>query len=177
MPGVVKHVLLRCEPTAACLAYPRLLSGVHLWKSQSLFFFTNLNLPFCGSPVDSYWQICARSSHRTRACFPRDDFASCESEDSTGLEIRDHTGRIWKDVHPGGSCNLRWDWVMWECYTFGGLSGWIFFQRMHHTRCIWMVWCAAGGKKVTWETNQMKELLIYIWFDHQLVWTQWNQKK
>ena len=37
-PGVVQHVLLRCEPTAACLAYPRLLSSVHLWKSQFVCF-------------------------------------------------------------------------------------------------------------------------------------------
>ena len=29
-PRVVKHVLLRCETTAACVAYPRLLSGVNL---------------------------------------------------------------------------------------------------------------------------------------------------
>ena len=32
-PRVVEHVLLRCEPTAAGVAYPRLLSSVYLRHS------------------------------------------------------------------------------------------------------------------------------------------------
>ena len=57
------------------------------------------NLPFCGSPVGFCWQICVRRSRRTRVWFPRDGFASCGSEGSTGLGSRDHTGRKWKDAH------------------------------------------------------------------------------